>query len=455
MAWCCTDGIISGVHPPRQIRLGPALLVLPVLLCALARLPAAAASQKEPKAPEFAARLDWTREVASAPASLPAYDETHAFFALSTGQLAAVSLIDGKVSWTVPCQAAGSLEAGEKLVFAPVAGGIQAHDAATGAVRWQAGIEGRISAPLAWQNGWLLAATDTGAAVMLRGATGERIWQRSLDAPARVRPALTGNRVYVALENGRVAALDLATGLPAWSRALGGRATAVAPLDDRLFVGADDRFLYCLSAKSGKRLWRWRTGGPVSGTPIFDEDNVYFLSLDNVLRALDRGNGHEVWHASLTFRPTAGPYRAGRLLLVSGLTALHGFRAADGSEAGGAEAGGVLAAPPHFLPADEEGFSPFLLLTREGQASRMTQTPPPLPSKPFPAKPVYPLWPLAEGVTLSDQISTGARCPASSSLITFARRRTPSTIFSFEGSENESRIRLAPVPSTKNALPAT
>ncbi len=343
--------------------------------------------------PELSVHPEWTRDLPAAPAGPPAYDTAKAYLPIASGQVAAVSLQDGKVAWSVVLLPAGPIAAGEDLVFVPVAGAVEARDAATGAARWRTALDGRLSAPLVWQNGWLLAATDRAGVVMLRAATGERLWQRTLSAPVRVRAALTGDRIYVGLDDGQVIALALATGEQIWARPLGGRPTTLAPLDDRVFAGADDKFLYCLSAKNGKQDWRWRTGGAIIGLPVFDEDNVYFVSLDNVLRALDRGNGHQVWQAGMAFRPAAGPFIVRRLLLVAGLMEVRAFRAADGSEAGGTEAGGVIAAAPHFLPPDDEGAQPFILFTRDAQVVRMTPAAAILESKPFPAKMVYPLWP--------------------------------------------------------------
>jgi outer membrane protein assembly factor BamB len=411
MVWCGTDGIISGVKPARQIRLG-ALALLLLLLAPTARSSAAAQGVAEPfggrraraprpaapkgkedKTPALSARPEWTAGLPSAPSGQPAYDESRAFVPVESGEVAALSLADGAVAWKTALLPAGSLAAGGGLVFVPVAGAIEARDAETGAPRWRAPLDGPLSAPLVWQNGWLFVATTRGTASMLRASVGQPVWQQDLGAAVRTRAAPTGDRIYVGLENGQVRALKLTSGETLWSRALGGRPTTLAPLDDRVFAGSDDKYLYCLSAKDGKTDWRWRTGGAILGTPIFDEHHVYFLSLDNVLRALDRGNGHQVWQAALTFRPLAGPYFADDRLLVAGLMELRAFRVSNGSEAGGVEPGGVIAAPPHFLPADDDDVQPFVVFTREGQMLRLIPSGPPLPSKPFPATPIYPLWP--------------------------------------------------------------
>lgn len=407
MVWCGTDGIISGVHPARQKRLVASLLILlATWLVTLGAVPQGGRRPPRPagpprvdkkkeaqKRPPLVVREEWTKTLPAPPRFPAAFDQAHAYLALEDGQVIAMSLENGKISWKSAVEAAGRPAAGNGLVFVPTAQSITALDAGSGQARWRVPIEKPLSAPLAWNNGWLLAGDVTGSALMLRAATGERLWQRALPAKITADVGMTGDRLYVPLDNGHVAALTLATGAPIWDRALGGRPTTLAPLDDRLFVGADDKFFYCLSWKNGKVAWKWRTGGAIVGRPAMDEDNVYFLSLDNVLRALGRGNGAQAWHTPVPFRPASGPVLDGRLLIVAGLSDIRAYQFIDGTEAGGTEVDGLLAGPPHFLAPAGDAASPFLIVTREGLVRLLAPVGPPLESKPFPAKPIWPVWP--------------------------------------------------------------
>jgi outer membrane protein assembly factor BamB len=179
------------------------------------------------------------------------------------------------------------------------------------------------------------------------------IWRRSLGAKLHAAPALAADRVYAPLEDGRVVALNVATGEPQWERKLGGPANDMLALDDRVYVGSDDNFLYCLEAPKGVVAWRWRTGGDVIGLPVIDEHRVYFVSRDNVLRGLDRHSGSQRWKRALTGRPTRGPVRVGDVLLVSGLSSkVNGFAMGDGNPAGDITVNGELSAPPYALTID-------------------------------------------------------------------------------------------------------
>ncbi len=91
-----------------------------------------------------------------------------------------------------------------------------------------------------------------------------------------------------------VTAYDAATGEQAWRFLTEGPIRfAPAALDDRLFVGSDDGFLYCLQTDTGKLLWKFRAvpstrkvlgNGrmislwPVRGGPVAKDGKVWFAA---------------------------------------------------------------------------------------------------------------------------------------------------------------------------------
>ena len=112
---------------------------------------------------------------------------------------------------------------------------------------------------------------------MFRAADGLVLWRLDMGAALERGIAMTGDRFYLLMADGRVGSRSLRTGEPVWERKLPGKPTALLALDDRIFVGAEDKFLHCLSSDDGDERWRWRTGGSIIGTPAVDEDRVYSL----------------------------------------------------------------------------------------------------------------------------------------------------------------------------------
>jgi outer membrane protein assembly factor BamB len=203
-----------------------------------------------------------------------------------------------------------------------------------GQLRWQTTVEGKIDS-LYWDTGWLIATTDKNAVLAIRAADGEVLWHRDLGAGLQAAPAPAADRLYLPVKNGALMALDLKTGEPVWTVQLDQPVSGILALADRLYVGSLDKKFYCLSARKGRVEWSWRTGAAVVGVPAIDTKRVYFVSLDNVLRALDRNNGSMQWARSMPTRPSAGPLLKGWTLVVPSITAeLHAFSALTGTPTG-------------------------------------------------------------------------------------------------------------------------
>ncbi|PWT86886.1 MAG: hypothetical protein C5B57_00265 [Blastocatellia bacterium] len=218
-----------------------------------------------------------------------------------------------------------------------------------GSVSWRLPLSEKLVASPVLSEGWLVVATST-AVVALRSADGTVAWHYNLESPVHGAPSASRGLLFVPVENGRVIALQLDTGEMVWERRVGGVPNDTRAVGDQVFVGSNDNFLYCLVARDGRIDWRSRTGADVISAPVVDERRVYFISLDNVLRALNRGHGVQQWKRVLPFRPAWSVLRAADTLVVVGLAgAASAFYTKDGSPAAESRfgAGIELAGPLH------------------------------------------------------------------------------------------------------------
>lgn len=128
--------------------------------------------------------------------------------------------------------------------------------------------------------------------------------------------AADGQCFFGSSADDKVYALDAATGEQRWSFFTGGPVRlAPAVWQDRLFVGSDDGYLYCLAVDDGRLLWKLR-GGPaddrvvgngrlvsrwvVRGGPAVHDGVVYFAAgiwpLEGVyVYAVDAATGKVLW----------------------------------------------------------------------------------------------------------------------------------------------------------------
>jgi eukaryotic-like serine/threonine-protein kinase len=170
--------------------------------------------------------------------------------------------------------------------------------------------------------------------------------------------------VYIPMQDGRVVALRVDNGDPLWERRLGSTPNDILALDDVVYVGSNDNYFYAIRTSTGEVAWRWPTGADVIGRPVADERRVYFASLDNVLRGLDRKTGNQRWKRTLPLRPTRGLVAIGDVLMVSGIAPdVNAFRMRDGAPAGHLDGEGELAAAPHVVHGD--ALPMVVLVTRD------------------------------------------------------------------------------------------
>jgi len=342
----------------------------------------------------FPLEVKWSAALPAPPAFAPAFDNDRIYVSLRTNQLAALLIKDGTPAWSVECPMTAAPAAGDGLVFAGSDGLVEARSADDGRPQWRRPVTGHIVS-LHWDTGWLIASTETGPLLAMRGADGEVLWQRDLGSPLGAPPAPTGDRLYLALKDGRILALSLQTGDEIWTQKLAESAAGILPVGDRVFVGGRDNQFHSLDAEDGDADWRWKTGADVLGVPVLDERRVYFIALDNILRGHNRNNGSMLWKQVLPMRPFTGPLLSGQTLIVPGVAAeLHAYNTQTGKPAGekfvlkGAENEEMLlASPPHLTAQDL-----LILVTRGGQVRGVgsrpaTSEPAPTPAAPSPADP--------------------------------------------------------------------
>jgi outer membrane protein assembly factor BamB len=310
----------------------------------------------------FPVQTAWTVDLGPALVAPPAVDEARVYFATGDG-LVAYELARGSQVWSMAARPVGGLAADGGLLFSVETERLIARRSTDGEIAWQIPFaEPLVSPPAAGYRHVALATPDS-FVVVFRGTDGQLLWRRQLPSPARGPMALTADRVYVPTEDGRVTVLRLDRGDRVWERRLGGPVTGMRVVDTRVYLGSTDNFLYCLNARDGRVEWRWRTGADLIGVPVVDERSVYFLSLDNVLRALSRTSGVQQWFRPLSFRPASGPMLAGTTVLVPGLAqTVPAFDAATGAAVGDLPTGGGGTAPLLLVVAGDAGEPPGVLI---------------------------------------------------------------------------------------------
>ncbi|MCF3177575.1 PQQ-binding-like beta-propeller repeat protein [Streptomyces sioyaensis] len=125
-------------------------------------------------------------------------------------------------------------------------------------------------------------------------------------------PAVTGGGVYLADYLGTVYALDAADGRDRWRIATEARQSGepVLVAHGAVHLGSG-KALYTLDAVTGTPRWRFQAGAEVVGAPVVAEGRVHFGSADHCLYTLDAMGGQLRWKLETGGEITGSPVAVG------------------------------------------------------------------------------------------------------------------------------------------------
>lgn len=114
-----------------------------------------------------------------------------------------------------------------------------------------------------------------------------------------------------------------------------------------MLVGTTDRRFLALRIVKGQPRWRWKVGADITQAGVVLGPAALFVSYDNILYAVGRGNGHLRWRGALPSRPLSGPILTGSAVLVACLESdILGFDARSGRRLGVLKTPAEIRTPP-------------------------------------------------------------------------------------------------------------
>jgi outer membrane protein assembly factor BamB/beta-lactamase regulating signal transducer with metallopeptidase domain len=152
-----------------------------------------------------------------------------------------------------------------------------------------------------------------GKAYSLHRPTGHVVWEHNLvedappdppgfpgtrarfdPSPARPAGAACDGKIFVqcVFDQSRVVAIDCVTGSKRWSFRMGGY-TAAAPtiVNDRVYIGSQDKHLFCLDHDTGKLVWKFQAPTWIASRVAVHAGKVYLTCHHGRLYQLDANSG--------------------------------------------------------------------------------------------------------------------------------------------------------------------
>ena len=253
--------------------------------------------------PIFPTTTVWTVPLGGLPLGPLVSDGSRIFVSSRDGTVRALDRLTGSLLWELPDRGGFLAARPGVLVLCQQDGTVWRLEPESGATEWQTRTSVTGAFPPALNDDRVIVAGDGIVALAL--TDGGPLWSRPETASSW--PAAHGRWVLVGEEGGALRCRDGGTGASLWVAETGSSLRAPALVDEkgRVLLGTTaQRFTALDVTREGRERWRWKLGADVTSRAAVLGDKVLFTSLDNVLYALKRGNGHLVWRAHT--RPHAG-----------------------------------------------------------------------------------------------------------------------------------------------------
>jgi len=187
-------------------------------------------------------------------------------------------------------------------------------------VKWKFHTNGFVNSSPAVAGGSVYIGSADGSLYAVRADTGILQWRFKTGSRVVSSPAVSGGIVYFGSYDGNFYAVDASDGKLKWKYKTGGERrfegthlhgslpapeTMPDPFDvylsspivwhDVVYFGSGDTNVYALNAKTGARVWQFKTGDVVHASPAIADGTVFIGSWDSYMYALDAASGKEKW----------------------------------------------------------------------------------------------------------------------------------------------------------------
>lgn len=227
--------------------------------------------------------------------------------------LVALERETGATRWAYPVATRQPPVVAQGVVIVATDKDLRAVDPHKGEKLWSVPLDRPVRAPIIARGSLLLILLEGEELLAFDIAQKKIAWRSSIGETGEVLMTADDRAVYLATADSKVLSIKLTDGSKTWDRTLEGRLSEPMVDRGRLYVGSDNNLgaLWSLDADTGRTRWDWNRRGSVFGGAIIGTaaagETVFVLSKDNMLRALSRGNGAQLWQESVGARPILPP----------------------------------------------------------------------------------------------------------------------------------------------------
>jgi outer membrane protein assembly factor BamB len=203
----------------------------------------------------------------------------------------------------------------------------------TGQISWKNKMFGALlfgSKPVI-EKDTIFLATSFGR-VYAFSTAGKELWHTDLENGVYSSVAYNNGKLYVGAEDHYIYAMDAKKGNVQWKFKTDSRMVSSSPMisGKTLFVGCYSGSFYAIDTDKGNEKWKFKSGDSIFSTPLISGGMVFFGSNDGNLYALSADGGKMMWKLETGSKVKSSPSTNGEFLFITSGNQIYALNMKNG-----------------------------------------------------------------------------------------------------------------------------
>lgn len=174
-------------------------------------------------------------------------------------------------------------------------------DVESGKQIWKFEVPGDVfSSPCIVDSKMIIVGSMSNTVFALQVNSGDLLWKFETGGQVWSSPSYNGNKIFIGCDDGFLYCLDQ-DGKLLWKIKLNGKIRSSSPClssnegNPLIFIGTYSGGMFCLNQSTGSIKWTRQISSPVMASPAIINDRVFFATSDKKMYCLQQNNGSKVW----------------------------------------------------------------------------------------------------------------------------------------------------------------
>lgn len=175
----------------------------------------------------------------------------------------------------------------------------------SGQILWKFQTKNVITSSPAYSDG--IIYIGSGNNLLAVDTSGKEVFRFKTQGNIKCKPAIEKSEIYFQSTDGLLYCIDKKSGKERWTFQMDTNnylqlydywdyfQSSPLIVNNLIYIGSTNAYLYAIDSRTGREIWKFKTGHIIRSSPAYSNGNIYFGSYDGMFYVLNAQNGKLIW----------------------------------------------------------------------------------------------------------------------------------------------------------------